>query len=314
MGLTTALTEMFGVTVPIANAPMGGSAGGALAAAVSDGGGLGMIGGGRGDLAWLDREMTLAARSTEKPWGVGFLSWAIDIAVVDWVVERRPAAVMFSFGNPDLFVPRVRAAGIPVLVQVTDLDEAGRALDLGADVVIAQGGEAGGHGGSGWATLPFVPAVVDMAGPTPVLAAGGIADGRGVGAALVLGAAGALIGTRFQASAEALVASEVSKALVDAGGADTERSRVTDILRGARWPSRYPARTVRDEHVERWRGREDELVEDLAAQRAFRAEKRGLPLWAGQSVELITNIRSATELVARLADEAESALIRAYPN
>jgi nitronate monooxygenase len=124
---------------------------------------------------------------------------------------------------------------LPLIVQVTDLDEAVQALEVGAQVVGAQGSEAGGHGGRRGA-LPFVPVVADMAAPTPVLASGGIADGRGLGAALVLGAAGALIGTRFQASMESLVAPEVAKAIVDGRGEDTERSRVLDIARGAPWP------------------------------------------------------------------------------
>lgn len=140
---------------------------------------------------------------------------------------------MLSFGDPSPFVERIRAAGAAVIVQVTDLEEARRAVDLGADVIVAQGGEGGGHGARrGRATLPFVPVVVDLAAPVPVLAAGGIADGRGVAAALVLGAAGALIGTRFQATAEALVDPSIAEAIVRGRGEDTERSGVLDIARG----------------------------------------------------------------------------------
>jgi nitronate monooxygenase len=316
MSLATAFTASFGVQAPIVLAPMGGSAGGALAAAVSNGGGLGLLGGGRGDRDWLERELTLLTGATSKPWGIGFLTWAVDLETVEWALEHRPAAMMFSFGDPGHLAGRVRAAGVPLLMQVTDLDEAKRALDLEADVIVAQGGEAGGHGGTTWATLPFVPTVVDLAGTTPVLAAGGIADGRGVAAALVLGAAGAVIGTRFQASLEALVPAEVTKALLDASGGDTERSRLTDIARGADWPRTYTARTIRNQYLDRWIGREDELGDDLAAQNAYReAIDRGdapaLPLWAGQAVDLITVVESATELVARLVAEAERALARA---
>lgn len=158
--------------------------------------------------------------------------------------------MMFSFGDPGPFAERVRSAGIMLIVQVTDLDEAQRALDVCADVIVAQGSEAGGHGGRR-ATLPLVPAVVDLVAPTPVLAARGIADGRGVAAALVLGAAGALIGTRFQASKEALVPAEVAKALIAGRGSDTERSRVLDIARGAGWPARYTARMLRNAFLDR---------------------------------------------------------------
>ena len=142
---------------------------------------------------------------------------------------------MLSFGDPAPFADAIRAAGIPIIVQVTTLAEARRALDVGADVVVAQGSEAGGHGG-GRATLPFVPAVVDIAGSVPVLAAGGIADGRGLAAALVLGAAGAVIGTRFEATHEALITADAVKAIIAAGAEDTTTGRALDVVRDSPWP------------------------------------------------------------------------------
>lgn len=205
MEWSTAFTEMFGVRYPIALAPMGGSAGGELAAAVSRAGGLGLLGSANGDAEWLAREAPIVA-ATGKPWGVGFLTWSIDVDAVDVALSYGPGAVMLSFGDPSPYAKRVREAGALLIVQVCDLEEAERAAGLGADVIVAQGTESGGHGAShGRSTLPFVPAVVDLVAPVPVLAAGGIADGRGVAAALALGASGALIGTRFQATAEALV-------------------------------------------------------------------------------------------------------------
>jgi len=172
------------------------------------------------------------------------------------------------------------------------------------------------HSTGGRATLPFVPIVVDLAGPTPVLAAGGIADGRGVAAALALGAAGALIGTRFQVTTEALVAAEVTKAIIEGRGEDTERSRILDIARGAPWPARYPARTLRNAFLDRWRGRETELESDEEAKASFRdAAHRGdldvLPVWASESIDLITEALPAAELVSLLVSEAEQALMRA---
>jgi nitronate monooxygenase len=146
------------------------------------------------------------------------------------VPSRRPPLAGADSG--------VRAAGAALILQVTDLEEARQAVDLGADVIVAQGTESGGHGARhGRSTLPFVPVVVDLAAPVPVPAVGGIAEGRGVAAALVLGAAGALLGTRFQATAEAVVDPSTAQALVEGGGEDTERSGVSDIARGARWPS-----------------------------------------------------------------------------
>lgn len=147
MLLQTTFTQAMAILHPIALAPMGGAAGGALAAAVSNGGGLGLIGGGRGDRSWLTRELGIVAAQTAQPWGVGFLAWAVDIPTLDWTLDQGPRAVMLSFGDPTPFAPRVRAAGVPLLVQVTDMREAQRAADLGADVIIAQGSEAGGHGG-----------------------------------------------------------------------------------------------------------------------------------------------------------------------
>jgi nitronate monooxygenase len=317
MVLSTAFTEFFSVQHPIALAPMGGSAGGALAAAVSNGGGLGLLGGGNGDLDWLARELPVVADGTRRPWGVGFQSWAIDAGTVERALQHNPRAVMLSFGDPCPFAGPIRQAGAALIIQVTDLEEARQAVDLGADVIVAQGTEGGGHGARrGRSTLPFVPVVVDLAAPTPVLAAGGIADGRGVAAALALGAAGALIGTRFQATAEALADPSVKKAIVDGRGEDTERSTVLDIARRSRWPSKYPARTLGHPFLDQWRGREDELSVDADAKRAYRdgvarGELPPLPVWASEAIDLINDLPSAAGLVGALAVQAEAALARA---
>jgi nitronate monooxygenase len=314
MTFRTAFTELFGIEAPIVLAPMGGIAGGALAAAVSNGGGLGMVGGGREDRGFLERELAIVAEGTDKPWGVGFQSWSTSRESVELALTRRPHAVMLSFGDPHPLAEPVLAAGVPLIIQVTDLEEAHDALELGADVVVAQGAEAGGHSG-GRATLPFVPIVVDLAAPVSVLAAGGIADGRGVAAALCLGAAGVLVGTRFEASNEALIDPEAVKAILEGHGDETERSRVLDIARGAPWPSRYLARTLRNEFMEHWRGREEELEADEAAQadykeRAAAGDMSVLPVWTSEATDLITSVAPAADVVADLVREAEHALTR----
>ena len=314
MALGTAFTELCGLRHPIALAPMGGSAGGALAAAVSNAGGLGLLGGGNGDIEWLTRELPVVARGTRAPWGVGFQSWAVDRGTVELALASRPSAVMLSFGDPGPLAEPVRAAGALLIIQVTDLDEARQALDLGADVIVAQGTEAGGHSARrGWSTLPFVPVVVDLAAPVPVLAAGGIADGRGVAAALALGAAGALVGTRLLASAEALADPAAKKAIVDGSGEDTERSAVLDIARGSRWPREYIARTMAHPFLDEWRDREDELAASPQARSDYRrgaasGEFPPQPVWASQAIDLITDLPPAADVVATLAGQAEEAL------
>jgi nitronate monooxygenase len=314
MALRTAFTELIGVRQPIALAPMGGSAGGELAAAVSNAGGLGLVGGGQGGREWVDRELAIAATGTTEPWGVGFQSWAVDAGTVRHALDYGPAAVMLSFGDPIPLAGAVREAGAALIIQVTSLAEARQALAAGADIIVAQGSEAGGHGG-GRATLPFVPVVADLAAPVPVLAAGGIADGRGLAAALVLGAAGALIGTRFQATLEALVEPGITKAIIESGGEDTERGRVLDLARGSAWPSRYTGRALRNAFSDRWRDREDELAADEDARRDYRRAVRAgdmdaVPVWAGEGLDLITGVLPAADLVALLAAEAEAALGR----
>jgi nitronate monooxygenase len=317
MAISTAFTDMFSLSHPIALAPMGGSAGGALAAAVCNGGGLGLIGGGDGNRRWLEREVSIAVGRTERPWGIGLLTWMIDITAVKRAMAYRPAAVVLSFGDPAPFVAPIRAGGAALIIQVTDMDEARRAVELGADVIVAQGTESGGHGGRrGMSTFPFVPLVVDLAGSTPVLAAGGIADGRGVAAALALGAAGALIGTRFQATQEALVNPAITKAIIDSRGENTELSRILDIARGSSWPAKYPARTLAHPFLDQWRGREAELNTNPEGKRAYRdGVARGdfppLPVWAGEAAGLIHDLPSASDLVGTLAAHAEDALARA---
>jgi nitronate monooxygenase len=317
MALRTAFTELLGLRHPIALAPMGGSAGGALAAAVCEAGGLGLLGGGNGNANWLARELPIVTSGTRRPWGVGFQSWAVGPATVELALESGPSAVMLSFGDPGPLAGLVRAHGAALIIQVTTLEEARQALDLGADVIVAQGTEAGGHGARrGWSTLAFVPVVADLAAPVPVLAAGGIADGRGVAAALALGAAGALVGTRLLATAEALADPEAKKAIVDGSGEDTERSSVLDIARGSAWPREYTGRTLAHPFLDEWRDREDELAASPQARSDY---ERGVasgefppqPAWVSQAIDLITDLPPAAEVIASLAAQAEEALARA---
>jgi nitronate monooxygenase len=304
---------MFGLKFPIVLAPMGGVSGGALAAAVSNAGGLGLVGGGYGDGAWLRGELERATGQTRRPWGVGFITWSIDRALIDLALAYRPHAVMLSFGDPSPYAERIRSTGCKLICQVQDLEGARVAAAAGADIIVAQGAEAGGHGASR-ATLPLVPAVVDAVAPTPVLAAGGIADGRGLAAALMLGAQGALLGTRFYASVEALGANAAKRRIVAASGDDTVRTRVFDIVRELSWPEKNTGRALRNRFVDRWHGLEPHLACALAVETpAYRQAARDGEVdtgvvWAGEAVDLIDSVERAGALVARIGTHAASLL------
>jgi len=311
--ITTALTEMFGLEHPIVLGPMGGVSGGLLAAAVSNAGGLGMVGGGYGDLAWLRTELSLVQAETRKPWGVGLITWSVDRSVVEMVLAHQPHAIMLSFGDPRPHAAVVKAAGCRLICQVQDLAGARLAREAGADMIVAQGTEAGGHGG-GRATLPLVPAVVDAVAPTPVVAAGGIADGRGLAAALMLGAHGALIGTRFYASDEALGSGRAKQRIASASGDETERTTVFDTVRNLAWPPPYTGRALRNRFMARWQGRDSELVrvlgvEATAFQAAIREEDFDTAMvWAGEAVDLIVAVEGAARLVRQISAEAQERL------
>jgi nitronate monooxygenase len=320
MAIRTALTEAFGLEYPIVLAPMGpgsamgGVGGGRLAAAVSNAGGLGLVGGGYGDPDWVRTQLALAQAGTERPWGVGLITWYITPDVVDLALSYHPAAFLLSFGDARLYAPAIKAAGCILICQVQDVDMAREAVAAGADFIVAQGSEAGGHSGTR-ATLPLIPAVVDAVAPIPVLAAGGIADGRGLAAALMLGAQGVMMGTRFSAAAESLTHEHAKARIVAARAADTAKTRVIDIVRGyASWPEPYTARILRNDFFARWHGRDDELetaldTETASYQRAFReGDFDTAAIFAGEAVDLIDDVVPAAELVQRIGTEAEARL------
>jgi nitronate monooxygenase len=313
VSIGTALTAMFGLDYPIVSAPMGGVAGGSLAAAVSNAGALGLVGGAYGDLDWLRTELSKARRESKRPWGVGLITWHATPEAVELTLRYEPHALMLSFGDPRPFVPAIKEAGCTLICQVQDTEEGEAAEAAGADVIVAQGTEAGGHGADR-STLPLVPAVVDAVAPTPVLAAGGIADGRGVAAALMLGAQGALIGTRFYAAIEALGHESAKEYIVAAKGRDTERTRVFDVVRQHAWPRPYTGRAIRNRFMERWGRREDDLGEALDGEiPRFRAAVREgdfdtAMIWAGEGVDLISDVPPAGELVRRIGAETEACL------
>ncbi len=312
MGLTTPAAELLGIRHPIVLAPMGNTAGAALATAVTQAGGLGLIGGGYADRGWVERELGQADLSQV---GIGFITWSIRgrEAVFEQALARRPRAVFLSFGDPAPYLPAIRAAGSRLICQVQTVADAERAAKLGADVIVAQGTEAGGHGAAR-GTLALVPAVVDAVSPVPVLAAGGIADGRGIAAALMLGAQGAVVGTRFIATPESLTHPNGKARVVGGKGDDTLRTRVFDIVRGKDWPAHYTGRALRNDFSERWHGREDQLARNLTSEMPRYAEAAASGdvdtsvVFAGEGVDLIHGIAPAQAVMEALLEETLAAL------
>ncbi len=304
----TPLNDLLGIEQPLLLAPMGNVSGGALAAAVSRAGGLGLIGGGYGDADWLRSEFE---RAEGQRVGVGFITWSLarQPELLDLALAYDPVAVMFSFGDFTPFVSRVRGAGARLVCQVQTLAQAREAAAAGADVIVAQGTEGGGHGGAR-STFSLVPAVVDAVAPIPVVAAGGVADGPGLAAALMLGAAGVLIGTRFFASEEALGHANAKRFIVDSEGDTTLRTRVFDIVRGYSWPEHITGRVPINRFCAEWHGREAALHADLARQQADyrRAAERGdtdmAVVFAGEAVDLIATVEPAQAIVERIVTEA----------
>jgi len=201
LAIQNRLTQILEISHPILLAPMDLVSAGRLAAVVSQAGGLGLLGGGYGDGDWIEREWDRAGNSRI---GCGFITWSIakHPEVLDRALARQPAAIMLSFGDPRPFAPRIHAAGARLICQVQTVAQAREAVEAKADIIVAQGTEAGGHGMSE-PLFTLLPQVVDACPDTPVVAAGGIADGRGLAAALLLGAEGGMMGTRFYASQEA---------------------------------------------------------------------------------------------------------------
>lgn len=317
--LATRLTERLGIVHPILSAPMALAGGGALAAAVSNAGGLGLIGGGYGEGAWIEQQFAAAGNMQV---GCGFITWSMarKPELLTQALARRPAALMLSFGDPRPFAAGIAAAGVPLICQCQTLDHVRQGLEAGAAIVVAQGSEAGGHGASR-ATLPFVPEAADLIArespDTLLLAAGGIADGRGLAAALMLGADGVLVGTRFWASREALVHERHHAAAVAATGDETVRSSLPDIVRQLDWPKPFDIRVSNNAFIAKWAGRDAELMGAIETEApAYReAVTAGDPDKAavifGEAAGLISDIPSAAEIVERMAAEAAVLLGRA---
>lgn len=311
MILHTRLCDLFGIDHPILNAPMGGGdAPAQLAAAVSEAGGLGLIGGTTvGGVEWLVGEIRRARELTDRPVGVGLISHFPNAAELMAVALREGVRVIaHSFADPTPFVESAHDAGALVLCQVRTVDAARRAARAGVDVVTAQGTEAGGHTGR-MSTLPLVPVVADAVAPIPVVAAGGIADGRGIAAALMLGAEGVWIGTRFLGTRECGIPDASKARVIEASGEDTVLTDVFDIASGLPWPEGVSGRALQNEFARRWERREDELRVWAAEHRdEYRrlddSQTAERAVWAGEAASFVRGDEAAGDVVRALAAQA----------
>lgn len=330
--LTTRFSRAFDLEHPIMLAPMALAGGGDLAAACAEAGSFGMVGGGYGERGWTQREWAIAERrlantTAARRIGCGFISWKLDqdASALDWVLDQPmpPRAVFLSFGDPRPYAARIAAAGAALVCQVQRMDQVPAAIEAGARVIVAQGGAAGGHGAAAAtarATHVLVPELADWlaanAPETLLLAAGGIADGRGLAAMLLLGADGALLGTRLWATREGLASAEAKAHAIEQDGDATARSAVFDVLRRKDWPADYDFRALRNDLHRRWEGRLDELLADPAAARAeFDAgvaaqDFTRANVTVGEAIGLIGDVPGAADVLLRIAADAEICLRR----
>jgi NAD(P)H-dependent flavin oxidoreductase YrpB (nitropropane dioxygenase family) len=321
----TALCELIGIEAPVVLAPMGGAVTPTLAAAVSNAGGLGML-----PLSWSTPEEIATIvdemhELTKRPFGVNLgLAWD-QRERLEAALAAAVRVVSFFWGDASGLIDEARDAETIVFVTVGTADEGRAAAAAGADVVVAQGWEAGGHVWGTVSTLALIPRVVDAVAPVPVVAAGGIADGRGLAAVLALGAAGAWVGTRFLAASEAAIHPDYRRRLLAANESDTFYGTLFD--RG--WPD-APHRTLRNSTVEEWEragrpasgsrpGEDDEPASrpdgspinryaSTTPTAALTGNVEPLPHWAGQGVGLVTREESAANIVHSLVSDAEAIL------
>jgi NAD(P)H-dependent flavin oxidoreductase YrpB (nitropropane dioxygenase family) len=319
--IRTPVCDLLDIEHPIALGGMGSATSPALVAAVSRAGGLGALGCHYLTPEQIRERAAGVRRETNKPFGLNFLLFDTREDSLEAALELRPAVMQFAWARPDQDLKptfdRAHEAGCKVTHMAGAVSEAVRAAEAGADVIIAQGTEGGGHV-SWMASMPLIPMVVDAVAPIPVLAAGGFADGRGLAAALSLGADGILLGTRFLASEESPLHPNFKQAIVDSDGHDTQLSEIPDIAAGQVWPGAM-TRSRRNNFIERWAGREWALRQNraeaylkLQAARQAGDVDEG-PLSMGQDAGLIHDIPPAAEIVRRIAQEAEEILAQRLP-
>lgn len=313
--LRTWLTDRFGLQIPLVAAPMGGAASASFAAAVSRSGALGMVAAGSNATAESVRKQLDAAVEIGLPYGVGTLGWVVarQPEIIEAVIEGKPVLVSISYGGLDDHFDALRAAGIPVATQVGTVDDARQAAARGVDLIVARGGEGGGHGRNEMATLPLLQEVLDAV-EVPVLAAGGIATARGLAAVLAAGAVGAWVGTAFLGCVETAWSEAARQSVLAAGDGDTIYTTAFDVGLRIDWPPEFGGRALRNRFSDQWHGHEtalagDEEASQVMAQAVSDQDMDVAPVWAGQSVSLVNELRTVADVVAEFA-RAEALLRR----
>ena len=317
--LRTRLCDVLGIDVPIILAAMGGTASSAeFAAAASNEGALGSIGSLYRTNAAVKRDIDVVQQLTNRNFAVNHIPPTLDADAFRHTLAARPAVISFALGDPGNLVRQAHDAGAKVMIQVTTVAQGIEAAERGADVIIAQGGEAGGYGGS-IGTMTLVPQVVDAVSPIPVVAAGGIFDGRGVAAAFMLGAVGVNIGTRFLASHEAPIEDAWKAAITTARSEDAVKVEVLNDIQPLPGTGGYGTvlRSLRTPFMDEWDTKREEARRERGRlwtemQAKSRAGRRyEVPLTAGQTAGGIKTILPVAEIIRRLTAEAEAQLLRA---
>lgn len=329
--LRTRICELLGIEVPIISAGMGGVALSNLAGAVSEAGGFGFIGLAGFSASAIHHEVKAAREITKKPIGVNLLIPFLRPGTVEAVADEPVEAATFFWGTPAEHtdsIRRLRNARIKVIWQCGSTSEARAAADAGVDAIVAQGVEAGGHVRGTTTTMALIPAVRDAIGDLPMVAAGGLGDGRGLAAVIALGADGGVFGTRFVAANESAAHREYKNAVIAAQAEDTLYTTLFDVG----WPE-APHRVIRTATVEAWESarrpptgkrpgegdpagtmRRSDIEVPLVRYSVFppteyiEGEINGLAFYAGQSCSLVNETMPAAEIVRRIADEARTAI------
>jgi nitronate monooxygenase len=304
--IRTRFTEMFGLDHPIMAAPMAMHSGGSIAAAVSVAGAMGSFGGihRTEPPEWVDTQVALVRERTDRPFTIGFITPFLDFTApyFEAALAARPAAIALSFADPGPWAQRVKDAGCRLICQVQTFADAKLAVEAGADVLVAQGNEAGGHTGT-ISLLPLLAGIAETYPDVVLLAAGGIANGRTLAAALMAGADGGWLGTAFLATKELVeVNDDYKAAIVASDGGDTVFTRAYDIASGLPWPAGIGERVRRDEFTEEWADREAELEQKREQVTPAR------PVLYGQSARFLDAVVPAAEVVRRITEEAEQFL------